>query len=163
MSFALSVGSWDGEPIDTSGRGSPYARVERSPSRDPDRRQAILADSRDLHRELFAGFTAAGYPECAGTYRGTPDTALADIRMSAPSQIDPDVVYEFCPPREVPWLMTELRLNTRSLLYEPDQEDYDKLIALAYTAPPPWNWSTLRLWKEEDRRWQGSVTSRRRS
>ena len=99
----------------------------------PDRRQAILADPRDLHRELFAGFTPTGYPECAGTYRGTPDTALADIRMSAPSQIDPDVVYEFCPPREVPWLMTELRLNTRSLLYEPDQEDYDKLIALAYT------------------------------
>ena len=29
--------------------------------------------------------------------------------------------------------MTELRLNTRSLLYEPDQEVYDKLIALAYT------------------------------
>ena len=29
--------------------------------------------------------------------------------------------------------------------------------------PPPWNWSTLRLWKEEDRRWQGSVTSLRRS
>ena len=29
--------------------------------------------------------------------------------------------------------------------------------------PPPSNWSTLRLWKEEDRRWQGSVTSLRRS
>ena len=54
-------------------------------------------------------------------------------KNNTPSQIDPDVVYEFCPPREVPWLMTELRLNTRSLLYEPDQEDYDKLIALAYT------------------------------
>ena len=98
-----------------------------------DRRQAILADPRDLHRELFASFTPAGFPECAGTYRGTPDTSLADIRMSAPSQIDPDVVYEFCPPREVPWLMTELRLNTRSLLYEPEQEDYDKLTTLAYT------------------------------
>ena len=100
---------------------------------DPGRRQAILVDPRDLHRELFAGFTPAGYPEYAGTYRGTPDTPLADVRMSAPSQIDPEVVYEFCPPREVSWLMTELRLNTRSLLYEPDQEDYDKLIALAYT------------------------------
>ena len=29
--------------------------------------------------------------------------------------------------------------------------------------PPPSNWSTLRLRKEEDRRWQGSVTSLRRS
>ena len=28
---------------------------------------------------------------------------------------------------------------------------------------PPSSWSTLRLWKEEDRRWQGSVTSLRRS
>ena len=31
------------------------------------------------------------------------------------------------------------------------------------TDPPPSNWSTLRLWKEEDRRWRGSVTSRRKS
>ena len=29
--------------------------------------------------------------------------------------------------------------------------------------PPPSNWSILRLWKEEDPRWQGSVTSLRRS
>ena len=29
--------------------------------------------------------------------------------------------------------------------------------------PPPSNWSILRLWKEEDRRWQGSVTGPRRS
>ncbi len=33
----------------------------------------------------------------------------------------------------------------------------------AYGDPPPSNWSTLRLRKEEDRRWQGSVTSLRRS
>ena len=69
----------------------------------------------------------------AGGYRGTPDTPLADVRMSAGSQIDPEVVYEFCPPREVPWRMTELRVNTYSLLNEPNQDDYDKLIALAYT------------------------------
>ncbi len=100
---------------------------------DPGRRKSILADPRELHRELFASFTPAAHPEYAGTYRGTPDTALADVRMSAGSQIDPEVVYEFCPPREVPWLMTELRVNTRSLLNVPDQDDYDKLIALAYT------------------------------
>jgi hypothetical protein len=29
--------------------------------------------------------------------------------------------------------------------------------------PPPSDWSALRLWEEEDRRWQGSVTSLRRS
>ena len=75
---------------------------------DPGRRKAIMADPRDLHRELFAGFTPASHPEYAGTYRGTPDTALADARMSAGSQIDPEVVYEFCPPREVPWRMKEL-------------------------------------------------------
>ena len=100
---------------------------------DPARRKAILADPRDLHRELFAGFTPAGFPEYAGTYRGTPKTALADVRMSAGSQIDSEVVYEFCPPREVPWRMKELGINTYSLLNEPDQNDYDRLIALAYT------------------------------
>ena len=100
---------------------------------DPGRRQAILADPRDLHRELFASFTPTSHPEYAGTYRGTPDTPLADVRMSAGSQIDPEVEYEFCPPREVPWRMTELRVNTYSLLNEPNQDDYDKLIALAYT------------------------------
>lgn len=100
---------------------------------DPGRRQAIKADPRELHRELFVGFTPAGYPEYAGTYRGTPDTPLADVRMSAPSQIDPDVVYEFCPPREVPWRMKELGVNIHSLLNDPDLDDYERLIALAYT------------------------------
>ena len=64
----------------------------------PGRRKGIMANPRDLHRELFASFTPTDYPECAGTYRGTPDTPLADIRMSTGSQIDPEVVYEFCPP-----------------------------------------------------------------
>ena len=100
---------------------------------DPGRRQAILADPRDLHRQLFASFTPTAHPEYAGTYRGTPDTPLADRRMSAESQIDPGMEYEFCPPGEVPWLMTELRVNTRSLLNEPNPDDYDKLIALTYT------------------------------
>ena len=87
-----------------------------------------------MHRELFAAdFAPAGYPEYAGTYWGTPDTPLADVRMSAPSQIDPDVVYEFCPPREVPCPMQERRINIHSLLKEPEQEDYDRLIDLAYS------------------------------
>ncbi|MCY4407765.1 MAG: hypothetical protein OXC15_15455 [Rhodospirillaceae bacterium] len=33
---------------------------------------------------------------------------------------------------------------------------------IAQGDPPPLNWSTLRLWKEEDRGWPGNVTSRRR-
>ena len=99
---------------------------------DTGRRKAIMADPRDLHRELFADFAPADYPEYAGTYRGTPKTALADVRMSAPSQIDPEVVYELCPPREVPWRMQELGINIHSLLNEPNREDYDKLIGLAY-------------------------------
>lgn len=100
---------------------------------DPGRRKAIMADPRNLHRELFAGFTPTDYPDYAGTYRGTPDTPLADIRMSTGSEIDPEVVYEFCPPREVPWRMRELGMNIHSLLNAPGQDDYDKLLALAYT------------------------------
>lgn len=45
---------------------------------DPHRRQAILADPLDLHRELFAPFAPSDHPEYAGTYRGTPGTALFD-------------------------------------------------------------------------------------
>ena len=98
-----------------------------------DRRKGIMGNPRDLHRELFASFTPTDYPECAGTYRGTPDTSLADIRMSTGSQIDPEVVYEFCPPRELPWRTQELGINIHSLLNEPGETDYDKLLALAYT------------------------------
>ena len=89
--------------------------------------------SAELHRELFADFTPVGYSEYAGTYRGTPDTPLADVRMSAPSQIDPEVEYEFCPPREVPWRMKELGVNIHSLLNDPDLDDYERLISLTYT------------------------------
>ncbi len=39
---------------------------------DVGRRQAILADPRDLHRELFACFAPTTHPEYAGTYQGTP-------------------------------------------------------------------------------------------
>ena len=39
---------------------------------DPGRRKVIVADPRDLHRELFASFRPADYPEYAGTYRSVP-------------------------------------------------------------------------------------------
>ena len=100
---------------------------------DPGRRKAIMADPRDLHRELFASFTLADYPEYAGTYRGTADTLLAGRRMSAGSQIDLGVVYEFCPAREVPWRMKGLGINTASVLNEPNLDDYCKLLALTHT------------------------------
>lgn len=61
---------------------------------DPARRQAILADPRNLHRELFAPFTPPSHSEYAGTYRGTPATTLADRRMSSESQLEPGVEYE---------------------------------------------------------------------
>ena len=97
------------------------------------RRKAILADPRDLHREMFASFTPATHSEYAGTYRGTPDTSLVDRRMSSGSQIDPEMVYEFCPPGEVPTRMTKLQKCTAALLEDADADDYGKLLALAYT------------------------------
>jgi hypothetical protein len=100
---------------------------------DADRRQAILADPRDLHRELFAPFAPSTHTDYAGTYRGTPGTALADRRMYAASQIDLGTEYEFCLPGEVPPRMVELLKNTHALLGEGSADDYGKLVALTYT------------------------------
>ena len=60
---------------------------------DAGRRQVILADPRDLHRELFAPFAPTAHADYAGTYRGTPGTAVAERRMSAPSQLDLGTEY----------------------------------------------------------------------
>ncbi|MEW6150888.1 MAG: hypothetical protein AB1745_23130 [Pseudomonadota bacterium] len=54
---------------------------------DAARRQAILADPRDLHRELFAPFAPSDHAEYAGTYRGTLGTVLFDRRIFAESQV----------------------------------------------------------------------------
>jgi hypothetical protein len=46
---------------------------------DADRRQAILADPRDLHRELFAPFAPSTHTDYAGTYsccRATLDARI---------------------------------------------------------------------------------------
>jgi len=69
---------------------------------DPARRSQILADPRDLHRELFTSFVPQGHGDYAGTYRGTPNTALVDRRIFADSLIQPGNHYEFCLPNEVP-------------------------------------------------------------
>lgn len=55
---------------------------------DPSRRRAILADPRDLHRELFAPFVPPGHADYAGGYRGTSGTALTGRRISAESQLE---------------------------------------------------------------------------
>ena len=100
---------------------------------DADRRQAILADPRDLHRELFAPFAPSTHTDYASTYRGTPGTALADRRMYAASQIDLGTEYEFGLPGEVPPRMVELLKNTHALLGKGSADDYGKLVALTYS------------------------------
>ena len=55
---------------------------------DPNRRQAIFSDPRDLHRELFASFAPPDHGEYAGAYRGSADD-LRDgyIHFSTASQV----------------------------------------------------------------------------
>lgn len=68
----------------------------------PDGQRAALIDTRPLHRHLFADLVPPGLPEAAGTYRGTPGTALASAgravflaaRRPGLRQRDP------CPPAE---------------------------------------------------------------
>ena len=97
------------------------------------RRQAILADPRDLHRELFAPFAPPDHPEYAGTYRGAPGTTLFDRRISAGSQFEPGKDYEFCLPGEVAPRMAELLKNSRDFLADTNADDFGRLIALTYT------------------------------
>ncbi|MFP1132936.1 Fic family protein [Asticcacaulis sp. W401b] len=96
------------------------------------RRQAILADPRELHKELFAPFTPAGHLEYAGTYRGTADTTVFDRRMIAASQLKPGTEYEFCPPQEVAPQMTKLLGTCQNLLKDTNADDYGRLIVLTY-------------------------------
>ncbi|MCA3579367.1 MAG: Fic family protein [Bradyrhizobium sp.] len=100
---------------------------------DPHRRKAILADPIDLHRELFAPFAPPDHLEYAGTYRGTPGTALCDRRISAGSQLEPGKEYEFCLPGDVAPRMAELLKNSRDLLADAHADDFGRLIALTYT------------------------------
>lgn len=100
---------------------------------DRPRRQAILADPRDLHRGLFAPFAPSDHPEYAGTYRGAPRTTLSDRRISAESQLEPGKDYEFCLPAEVAPRMAELLRNSGDLLADTNTEDFGRLIALTYT------------------------------
>ena len=100
---------------------------------DPARRQAILADPRDLHRTLFASFTPPGHIEYAGTYRGTPGTTLAGRRMSSESQLEVGGQFEFCLPDEVLARMNLLLDHTQQWLRDASANDYGKLLGLSYT------------------------------
>ena len=100
---------------------------------DPERRQAILSDPCDLHRELFASFAPPNHGEYAGTYRGTLKTALTNRRISAVRQMEPGSEFEFCLPAEVLARVDRLLLQTRGCLGDASANDFGKLIALTYT------------------------------
>ena len=76
-------------------------------------RSSILADPRDLHRTLFAEFTPPGYPEYAGTCRGTAGTSLERRRMGAPQIFSPQKSFSFERPERVAaaldFLLSEVR------------------------------------------------------
>lgn len=100
---------------------------------DPERRQAILSDPRDLHHELFASFAPPDHGEYAGSCRGTPETALTNRRISAVRQMKPGSEFEFCLPAEVPARVDRLLLQTKGFLADASADDFGKLIALTYT------------------------------
>lgn len=76
-------------------------------------RASILTDPRDLHRSLFAEFTPPGYPEYAGTYRGTSGTSLERRRMGAAQIVSPQKSFSFEKPERVAealdFLLSEVR------------------------------------------------------
>ncbi len=96
------------------------------------RRQSILGDPRDLHRSLFSRFTPSGFDEYAGTYRGTPDTAVVSKASGALSQLKPGAEYPFVPPNEVASRMATLLTTTHNLMADPT-DDWGRLLTLTYT------------------------------
>ncbi len=80
---------------------------------DPAYRSSILADPRDLHRALFAGFTPPGFAEYAGTYRGTVRTSLERRRSGASQIFSPQKSFSFEKPERVAaaldFLLSEVR------------------------------------------------------
>lgn len=71
-------------------------------------RLALLRDPRDCHAALFGPFTPKGYPEYAGTCRGTPKTSLEHREAHVPCLFKPDQFYAFTPPGEVAARLTTL-------------------------------------------------------
>lgn len=100
---------------------------------DPARRRAILTTPQKLHQELFASFVPPGHDEYAGTFRGTPNTALANREPSSASALKEGESYPFCPSVEVAARMGQLLEEVQGLLDDKNSEkNYNKLLALAY-------------------------------
>ena len=88
---------------------------------DPAYRSEILTDPRDLHRALFAEFTPPGYPEYAGTYRGTAGTSLEGRRSGAPQIFSPQKSFSFDEPDNVAagldFMLSEVRRELTPALF----------------------------------------------
>lgn len=95
-------------------------------------REHILTDPRIVHTDLFAEFTPPGYPEYAGTYRGTLDTTLVARRASVASQFNHGQTYDLVEPAEVERRMNRLLVNIRKTVAQSSLDDYGKLLALTY-------------------------------
>lgn len=93
---------------------------------DQARRKSILADPRDLHRELFADLTPQGCGEYAGNYRGTPGTALEARVSVAASTLNPGNSFAFMQPQFVPAAMEKL-VEQITASMSTGGTDYEKL------------------------------------
>ncbi|WP_232455703.1 Fic family protein [Sphingomonas sp. KC8] len=100
---------------------------------DPAYRSSILTDPRDLHQALFAQFTPPGYPEYAGTYRGTAGTSLEGRRMGAPQILDLKKSFAFEEPEKViaslDFMLSEVR---RELIPAQAATPYVQLLTLTH-------------------------------
>lgn len=96
-------------------------------------RSSILTDPRDLHRTLFAAFTPSGYPEYAGTYRGTVGTSLEGRRSGAPQLFTPQKSFSFEEPEDVEaqlnFMLAEVR---RELVPAKSAAPYLQLLTLTH-------------------------------
>ncbi|MGV7120299.1 Fic family protein [Sphingopyxis sp. 550A] len=94
-------------------------------------RQSILANPRDLHKDLFSDFTPPAHPEYAGTYRGTKGTSLEHRKIEAVSQLNEGETYLFIPPNEVADGMKDLLDHLTQWLNDA-ASDHEKLLGLSY-------------------------------
>lgn len=75
---------------------------------DPSFRRSLLRDPRECHRDLFLPFTPRDHLEYAGTFRGTPQTALEHRAIHAPCITDSTKSFAFAAPDEVAAKIAEL-------------------------------------------------------
>ena len=96
-------------------------------------RLSVLQDPRDLHRQIFLRSTPPGYPEYAGTYRGTPGTSLEARRMGAQSLASPGDEFAFEEPAGLPDKVTFLLEQVMGQLESARQaQPYELLLLLTH-------------------------------